>query len=123
MIEIKDLDLTESYRETCNWQNSAFVPICDTAYEQGYEQGVNDAVSIQSILINEEAKVVTIKFLDGDVRVIRCHQEDEFDYNVGVSLAISEHIFGSKNQRNKIIKEVAKVIKKSKVTQSNKKIK
>lgn len=80
-------------------------------YDNGYEDGVNDAVGIKSILVNEVARVVTVKFLDGDVRIIKCHKEDEFDYNIGVSLAISEHVFGSKTQRSKFIKNNASYVK------------
>ena len=90
------------------------------AYDDGYEDGVNDAVGIKSILVNEVAKVVTVKFLDGDVRIVRCHAQDEFDYNIGVSLAISEHIFGSKTQRSKLIKNNARFIKVPEIKQENK---
>ena len=90
------------------------------AYDDGYEDGVNDAVGIKSILVNEVARIVTVKFLDGDVRIIRCSELDEFDYNIGVSLAISEHIFGSKTQRSKLIKNNARFIKVPELEESNK---
>ena len=108
------LDLADEKKE------EEYLDAYEPGYQDGYEDGVNDSIGIESILVNEVARVVTVKFLDGDVRIIRCSESDEFDYNIGVSLAISEHIFGSKTHRSKLIKNNARFIKIPESKQENK---
>lgn len=66
---------------------------------------------IKSIQVNEEKRLVTVVFTDGDVRIVKCNKEDNFDVMVGVSLAVTEHLFGSKTKRAKFITEKAKIVK------------
>lgn len=99
------LDLADEKKE------EEYLDAYETGYQDGYEDGVSDSIGIKNVLVNEKARAITVKFLDGDVRVIKCNEKDEFDYNIGVSLAISEHIFGSKTQRSKFIKNNARFIK------------
>ena len=65
---------------------------------------------IRSVLINKEKRVVSVTFADGETKIIKCHPDDEFDAYIGVSLAISEYIFTSKNQFHKYVNETARVI-------------
>lgn len=81
-------------------------------YDEGYEDGLIDAVGISSILVNKNKKVVTVNFTDGDTQIIRCHDKDEFDMYIGVGLAIGQHIAGSKNQFHKAVNTIARVIEK-----------
>lgn len=69
------------------------------------------AKMIKSIQVNERKRLVTVVFTDGDVRIVNCNKEDNFDVTIGVSLAISEHLFGSKTKRTKFINEKTKIIK------------
>lgn len=104
-------DDTECCCECCEDCNESDYDNYDFGYDDGYEDGINDSVGIKNVLVNEKARAITVKFLDGDVRVIKCNEKDEFDYNIGVSLAISEHIFGSKTQRSKWIKNNTSYVK------------
>lgn len=65
---------------------------------------------VKSILVNEDKKVVTVIFADGDVQMSKCSSEDRFDVTVGVALCYLYHIQGSKNQAHKFIKGKAKVL-------------
>ncbi len=67
---------------------------------------------MRSILINEEKRVVTVVFHNGDVRIVKCAPGDDFDPEIGVCLAIARHKLGSKSQVRKVIGRKAKVISK-----------
>ncbi len=66
--------------------------------------------SIKSILVNNKIKRITVVFDDDDVQMIDCNKHDEFDVNVGVALAITHHIFGSKNKYHKYLNKTIKQI-------------
>lgn len=66
---------------------------------------------IKSVLVNKKKRLITVVFSDKDVRIIKCNKEDHFDVSVGVALAISEHLFGSKTQRNKWLEKHTKYVK------------
>lgn len=72
---------------------------------------------MRSILINEEKRVVTVVFHNGDVRIVKCAPEDDFDPEIGVCLAIARHKLGSKSQIRKIVGCKAKVISKKEGTE------
>lgn len=67
---------------------------------------------MRSILINEEKRIVTVVFHNGDVRIVKCAPGDDFDPEIGVCLAIARHKLGSKTQIRKIVGCKAKVISK-----------
>lgn len=69
---------------------------------------------IASILVNEGKRVVTVTFADGDVRMSKCSEKDEFDVKVGVALCILYHMFGSSTKASKVIERKAKFVTKKK---------
>ena len=50
-------------------------------------------IDIKGIFYNEEKKVVIVKFGDGKKVVTHCHEGDEFDLLVGISLCVTKHIY------------------------------
>ena len=50
-------------------------------------------IDIKDIFYNEEKKVVIVKFGDGKKVVTHCHEGDEFDLLVGISLYVTKHIY------------------------------
>lgn len=50
-------------------------------------------IDIKDIFYNEEKKVVIVKFGDGKKIVTHCHEGDEFDLLVGISLCVTKHIY------------------------------
>ena len=73
---------------------------------------------IASILVNENKRVVTVIFSDGDVKMSKCSEKDEFDIKVGVALCILYHMFGSNTKASKVIEKKAKIIKKEEIKSS-----
>lgn len=73
---------------------------------------------IRSITVNEKEKIIAVVFRDGGVEVIRCREEDDFDVNIGVALAIAQHLYGSKTRFHK---EVVKRTRKPKASKKEKK--
>lgn len=71
---------------------------------------------IRTITANEEKKIVTVVFNDGEVQMSKCSAEDYFDINVGVAMCIAYHNFGSKTQMHKFIEKTAKIVKKKSVS-------
>lgn len=69
---------------------------------------------IASILVNENKRVITVTFSDGDVRMSKCSEKDEFDVKVGVALCILYHMFGSNTKASKAIEQKAKFVTKKK---------
>lgn len=61
-------------------------------------------IHIKSITVNEDERVVCVVFDDGK-RIVRCDPHDQFDAEVGVSIAIARHVLGS---RNKVMRELDK---------------
>ena len=58
---------------------------------------------IKSVTANEEKRIVTVVFKDGDVRMSKCSKEDDFDLEVGIALCVAAHMFGSKNLFKKFV--------------------
>ena len=50
-------------------------------------------IDIKDIFYNEEKKVVIVKFGDGKKVITHCHEGDEFDLLVGISLCVTKHIY------------------------------
>ena len=65
---------------------------------------------IDSVYINESKKTTTVKFADGSVQTVTCHPDDVFDPVVGVAIAVSSFVFGSKKNFHDV---VARKLKKS----------
>ena len=50
-------------------------------------------IDIKDIFYNEEKKVVIVKFGDDRKVITHCHEGDEFDLLVGISLCVTKHIY------------------------------
>ena len=77
---------------------------------------------IASILVNENKRVITVTFADGDVKMSKCSEKDEFDVKVGVALCVLYHMFGSNTKASKIIEQKAKFVAKKKKEESKVKV-
>lgn len=75
---------------------------------------------IKEILYNDEKKVVIVLFKDGVKIVKKCHENDDFDLDVGVALAIAKHIYGNTTNYKKYLKRKAKKLNKEESEESNK---
>ena len=69
---------------------------------------------IASILVNESKRVITVTFADGDVKMSKCSEKDEFDVKVGVALCVLYHMFGSNTKASKVKEQKAKFVTKKK---------
>ena len=58
---------------------------------------------IKSITINKNKSIITTVFNDGDVRMSKCSEHDNFDVYVGVAMCIAAHYAGSKTKFKKLI--------------------
>lgn len=50
---------------------------------------------VKRIFVDEQEKIVVVKFYDDTIEKVKCSNEDDFDVQVGVAIAIARHIFGS----------------------------
>ena len=57
-------------------------------------------IDIKDIFYNEDKKVVIVKFGDGKKVVTHCHEGDEFDLLVGISLCVTKHIYRTRELLN-----------------------
>lgn len=72
-------------------------------------------IDIKDIFYNEEKKVVIVKFGDGKKIVTHCHEGDEFDLLVGISLCVTKHIYRTRE----LLKEAKKVEGKKREKKTN----
>ena len=72
-------------------------------------------IDIKDIFYNEEKKVVIVKFGDGKKVVTHCHEGDEFDLLVGISLCVTKHIYRTR----KLLKAAKKVEGKKREKKTN----
>ena len=72
-------------------------------------------IDIKDIFYNEEKKVVIVKFGDGKKVVTHCHEGDEFDLLVGISLCVTKHIYRTR-ELLKVAKKVGGKKRESKKT-------
>ena len=72
-------------------------------------------IDIKDIFYNEEKKVVIVKFGDGKKVVTHCHEGDEFDLLVGISLCVTKHIYRTRE----LIKAAKKVEGKKREKKTN----
>lgn len=80
-------------------------------------------IGIDGVFINKGKRVCTVIFSNGHKQVVRCNPKDDFDPEVGVSLAIARELLGSRSALRKLIDKRAKQIeskeKKAKVEKDN----
>ena len=76
-------------------------------------KSIENLLGIKDIFYNEKKKVVIVKFGDGKKVVTHCHEGDEFDLLVGISLCVTKHIYR--------IGELLKVAKKAEGKKRDKK--
>ena len=69
---------------------------------------------IDSVYINETKKTTTVKFADGTVQTVTCHENDVFDPVIGVAIAVSSYVFGSKKNFHDVVNRKIKASTKSK---------
>ena len=62
-------------------------------YEEELLESLESLLDIKGIFYNEKKKVVIVKFGDGRKVVTHCHEGDEFDLLVGISLCVTKHIY------------------------------
>ena len=72
-------------------------------------------IDIKDIFYNEDKKVVIVKFGDGKKVVTHCHEGDEFDLLVGISLCVTKHIYRTRE----LIKVAKKVEGKKREKKTN----
>lgn len=89
--------------------------------EESIEQESPES-EIASILVNEGKRVITVTFADGDVKMSKCSEKDEFDVKVGVALCVLYHMFGSNTKASKVIEQKAKFVAKKKKEESKVKV-
>lgn len=77
-----------------------------------------EKTEVKSILVNEKKRIITVVFGDDDVRMAKCHPDDNFSKEIGVSLCIARHMCGSRTNLNKLISK-ANVIKKEEKTEEH----
>lgn len=65
---------------------------------------------IRNVLVNKQKGLVTVVFTDGEHEIIKCKKGDHFDVRIGVALAISQHLFGSKNKFHKEVDKKTKFV-------------
>lgn len=56
-------------------------------------KSIENLLDIKDIFYNENKKVVIVKFGDGKKAITHCHEGDEFDLLVGISLCVTKHIY------------------------------
>ena len=58
---------------------------------------------IDSVYVNETKKTTTVKFADGSIQTVTCHPDDVFDPVVGVAIAVSSFVFGTKKNFHDVV--------------------
>lgn len=69
---------------------------------------------IEDVYVNEEKKTTTVKFSDGTIQTVKCHKDDAFDPVVGVAIAVSSFVFGTKKNFHSVVERKIKKSTKSK---------
>lgn len=69
---------------------------------------------IDSVYVNEIKKTTTVKFVDGSIQTVTCHKDDVFDPVVGVAIAVSSFVFGTKKNFHEVVSRKLKKSHKSK---------
>jgi len=82
------------------------------AQMKGYEEftQIKHYLKIKNVLYNKKNRLLTVVFDDGEVVMIKCSPKDNFDVNIGVSLAITKRLYGSKNKFHKEVQKHFKII-------------
>ena len=69
---------------------------------------------IEDVYVNEEKKTTTVKFSDGTIQTVKCHKDDVFDPVVGVAIAVSSFVFGTKKNFHSVVERKIRKSTKSK---------
>lgn len=69
---------------------------------------------IDSVYVNETKKTTTVKFVDGSIQTVTCHKDDVFDPVVGVAIAVSSFVFGTKKNFHEVVSRKLRKSDKSK---------
>lgn len=92
--ELKILD--QAVADCMNSINKIFLDLGRSKIKEG----------IGKIIFNPKTNELYIKWRDGDITKAKCSNKDEFDFNVGFSIAVAAKVFGSKTKLHKYVKEV-----------------
>lgn len=104
---------TEGYEPTLSWTGVDYKPIfslyktlhCDNEpFTFDYKEEKNLDKKIRHIQFNEEKKVTTIVWKDGDVTMAKCGPNDIWDPEKGVLVCVAKRFFNSGTQFNKWLK-------------------
>lgn len=68
---------------------------------QGAEESIED--KIKSVQFNAKKGVTTVVLKDGTKGMSRCNKEDEYDMQIGFSVALTNALFGSRTQAIKYV--------------------
>lgn len=68
---------------------------------------------ILAVSVNHDKKLVAVKFSDGDLRIVHCSPEDQFDPEIGFCIAVTRHLFGSRTKVRSFLDTRATVIAKT----------
>lgn len=118
------LDIENMFKnllEDLNIEGGIFCHGFGSSDEEDIEQESPES-EIASILVNESKRVITVTFADGDVKMSKCSEKDEFDVKVGVALCVLYHMFGSNTKASKVIEQKAKFVTKKKKEESKVKV-
>lgn len=66
---------------------------------------------VVSVLVNREKEITTVKFADGDIKMVKCAEGVPFDEYFAVASALAEHVYGNNTQFKKAIKEYTHYVK------------
>ena len=112
-LEVEDSDDVNEIFSTLNTRRVKIVPASYVNYAGKKEEKQEEVNKmIKSVTINEDKKIITVVFKDGDVQMSKCDDKDTFDVGIGISLACTAHLFGSKNKFKKFVEVQKKKSKK-----------
>lgn len=69
---------------------------------------------IKDVYVNDVKKTTTVKFADGTTQTVTCSEGDTFDPVIGVAIAVSSYVFGSKKKFHEVVNRKVKSSAKSK---------
>ena len=67
--------------------------------------------SLKEIEINEDDKSTTIYWTNGDTTRVVCHDEDKYDWEKGIALAVMKYAFGNTSEFNDIFHQAESYMK------------
>lgn len=64
---------------------------------------LRNTFQIKNVHVNESKGIIVVVFTDGGKEIVRCHPDDHFNVEIGFSLALARHIYGS---RSSLVREI-----------------